>query len=187
MTKDREFLTILNAAEHACGVLDDITNTAVSVTIYRLASVAASMLTITMAKMPEFNTAGTNIVSKLREISDQLLATEQCIDARFDSEDDGGGADPYVFLAMELCRQAAEGLSQAAHEAEERMRVSAYGRAPATANDNDQHRGRSNAWMQGFADGQKETWSEHLADEEDPVGDDYLSGWMAGHKQAKRA
>ena len=45
---------------------------------------------------------------------------------------------------------------------------------PTSANDN------LGAWTQGYADGQRETWSEHLSDRGGRVGEDYLAGWLAG-------
>jgi hypothetical protein len=51
------------------------------------------------------------------------------------------------------------------------------------ANDNgDISKPRSEAWKQGYADGLREVWSKHLADENGPVGDDYLEGWIAGNE-----
>ena len=45
---------------------------------------------------------------------------------------------------------------------------------------NDNIAGTFFAWTQGYGDGQRDTWSRHLANQHGFAGDDYLAGWMAG-------
>lgn len=59
--------------------------------------------------------------------------------------------------------------------------------AAKTSGTNDNLRDRSNAWMQGYTDGQKEKWDVQLADQDGPVGEDYLDGWSAGRRSKRSA
>jgi hypothetical protein len=59
--------------------------------------------------------------------------------------------------------------------------------AAKTTGTNDNLRDRSNAWMQGYTDGQKEKWDVQLADQDGPVGEDYLDGWSAGRHSKRSA
>ncbi len=62
------------------------------------------------------------------------------------------------------------------------MRFGAVCSVPMPSSANDNRADRSNAWAKGYADGRRDAWSDHLANQPGVVGQSYLAGWVAGSK-----